>query len=247
MSFEGPHGHVAENSTRADALEVARRFLAEAHPHASAAVLAGSVAAGTSTSTSDLDIAIYYTDRSASSAVTLEYDGWLIETFLYDPTSLTEWFDREAGQRRPVAIDMWARGVPVVGSDTLAEVQQRARSQLHLGPESLSDSESAELRYQLTAAVDDLAGASDAAEEYAIASRVFENTACLLLMTNDQWVGFGKWLIRRLQQFDDADAHGLVEWARDPHRTAGELVRLAEHVLDRAGGRLQAGHTRGAR
>ncbi|WP_074260437.1 hypothetical protein [Agromyces cerinus] len=245
MSIEGRQ-EAAANPTRADALEVARRYLAAEHPAASAAVLAGSVAAGTSTSTSDLDIAIYYTDRIANSAVTLERDGWLIETFLYDPTSLNEWFDREAMQRRPVAIDMWMRGVPLVGSDTLTALQQRARARFDLGPEPLSVSESAELRYQLTAAVDDLAGVGDAAEEYAIASRVFENTASLLLLTNGQWLGFGKWLIRRLQHLDDANAHALVEWARDPHRTGRMLVGLAERVLDRAGGRLQAGHARGA-
>ncbi|MBT2517170.1 nucleotidyltransferase domain-containing protein [Streptomyces sp. ISL-90] len=163
-------------------MEVARRFLAAEHPSASAAVLAGSVAAGTATSTSDLDVAIYYADRAANSAITLEREDWLIESFLYDPTSLTEWFDREAVQRRPVAIDMWARGVPVLGSDTLAALQRRARARLELGPEPLSDSESAELRYQLTASVDDLTGVRDLGEEYAIAARVFERTACLLLM-----------------------------------------------------------------
>jgi GNAT superfamily N-acetyltransferase len=234
------------NARRDDALEVARRFLAAEHPSASAAVLAGSVAAGTATSTSDLDIAIYYADRAANSAVTLERDGWLIESFLYDPTSLTEWFDREAGRRVPVAIDMWAWGIPVVGSDSLAALQQRARARLELGPEPLSNSESADLRYQLTASIDDLTGARDPGEEYAIAARVFERTACLLLMANGQWLGFGKWLIRRLQQFDDPHAHSLVEWARDPHRTRAALLGLAESVLERAGGRLQAGHTRGA-
>ncbi|KRC62436.1 hypothetical protein ASE14_00935 [Agromyces sp. Root81] len=228
-------------------MEVARRFLSAEHPTASAAVLAGSVAAGTATSTSDLDIAIYYSDRTANSAITLEREGWLIETFLYDPTSLTDWFDRETVQRRPVAIDMWARGIPIVGSDTVTGLQQRARARLDAGPEPLSTAESAERRYQLTAAVDDLTAGSDAAEEFAIASRVFENTACLLLMTNGQWVGFGKWLIRRLQQFDDVHAYALVEWARDPHRTRGTLVQLADRVLARAGGRLQVGHTRSAR
>lgn len=57
MSIEGRHDGVAANARRDDPLEVARRFLAAEHPSASAAVLAGSLAAGTSTSTSDLDIA----------------------------------------------------------------------------------------------------------------------------------------------------------------------------------------------
>ena len=94
-------------------IDVARRFLRESHPAATASLLAGSVAAGTATETSDLDVASPYEDRPANYAETVRYGGWLIESFVYDQDSLEEWFEREAKQRRPVALDMWSNGIPL--------------------------------------------------------------------------------------------------------------------------------------
>lgn len=63
------------------ALACARRFVQEVHPEAAASALAGSIAAGRGTATSDLDIVTYYDSQPANYAETCRYDDWLIETF----------------------------------------------------------------------------------------------------------------------------------------------------------------------
>lgn len=231
----------------ARALESARAFVLEVHPGSAASALAGSIPAGRGTATSDLDIVIYYDDRAANFAETLRFSGWLVETFVYGPDALGEWFGREAEDRRPVALDMWANGIPLTGDTVAARLQERARGMLAAGPEPLSAREHADLRYALTAAVDDLDGQPNPGEELAIAADVFKRTGELLLLDGRRWLGTGKWLIRRLAQLNDSQAQDLIDWAQSPERSTGDLRRIAMAVLDSVGGPLQEGHVRGTK
>lgn len=61
--------------------EIARAFVEEKHPGASASILGGSAASGTATSTSDLDIAVLYPDGHSNYAETSRFRGWLVESF----------------------------------------------------------------------------------------------------------------------------------------------------------------------
>lgn len=61
-----------------DAVATARAFVESAHPGAAAAVLGGSVADGTATASSDLDVALLYDDSAVNYAETVEFSGWHI-------------------------------------------------------------------------------------------------------------------------------------------------------------------------
>ncbi|MDQ0823890.1 putative nucleotidyltransferase [Arthrobacter sp. B2I5] len=66
---------------------VAQAFVEENHPKACASILGGSAAAGTATSTSDLDIALLYPNGHSNYAQTTRYRSWLVEIFVHTPES----------------------------------------------------------------------------------------------------------------------------------------------------------------
>ncbi|WP_373427730.1 nucleotidyltransferase domain-containing protein [Arthrobacter sp. W4I7] len=84
-------------------IDLARDYVEEHHPHASASVLGGSAAAGTASSTSDLDIALLYPSGHANYAAMTRYRGWLVEEFVHTEGSLDFWYQKEALERRPVS------------------------------------------------------------------------------------------------------------------------------------------------
>ncbi|MFC8716855.1 nucleotidyltransferase domain-containing protein [Kitasatospora sp. NPDC057198] len=60
-------------------IDQARRLVAELHPEASAAVLAGSVAAGRARTGSDLDLAVLLPDGQGTHRETLRHEGRGVE------------------------------------------------------------------------------------------------------------------------------------------------------------------------
>ncbi|UKA56927.1 nucleotidyltransferase domain-containing protein [Arthrobacter sp. FW306-2-2C-D06B] len=228
------------------ALNSAREFVKEIHPEAAASALAGSIALGCGTRTSDLDIVVYYDDRPASFAETLRYDGWLVESFVYGPEGIDEWFAFEAKERRPVALDMWSIGIPLADNIATVNLKARAQALIAAGPEPISEIQHADLRYGLTAAIDDLEGNPELGEEFAIMADVYKRAAELLLLNNSNWLGTGKWLVRRLATLQDPNAHSLVQWVQSVPRSPQELCRIAHEVLESIGGQLREGHTRGS-
>ncbi|WP_432394548.1 hypothetical protein ACRQ5B_13200 [Pseudarthrobacter sp. L19] len=229
------------------AVASARAFVGEVHPEAAAAALAGSIPAGRGTDTSDLDVVLYYADRTVNYAETLRYDGWLVESFVYGPEGIEEWFAKEAGLRRPVALDMWATGLPLMGEDVADQLRDKAGAILDAGPAPLDPYQRDDLRYGLTAAIDDLRGNPAPEEALAVMADVFVRSAELLLFANNGWLGTGKWLVRRLGSLDRPEATDLIGWAESAERSGDELCRVASAVLDSVGGALQEGHVRGRR
>jgi hypothetical protein len=114
------------------------------------------------------------------------------------------------------------------------------------GPEPISAIQHADLRYGLTAAIDDLEGRPEPGEEFAIIADVYKRAGELLLLDNRSWLGTGKWLVRRLAKLQDPKAESLVQWAQSVPRSPQELCRIAHEVLESVGGALREGHTRGS-
>ena len=112
---------------------------------------------------------------------------------------------------------------------------------LDAGP-SLSAQESAFRRYVLTDVLDDLGDATDPLEQRVEASILFERIAELILLTEGQWIGAGKWLPRRLRELSLERADRLTSPLLENDYTTFAARVSAE--LERAGGRVQAGFVR---
>lgn len=182
--------------------EIARAFVEEKHPGASASILGGSAASGTATSTSDLDIAVLYPDGHSNYAETTRFRGWLVETFVHTPGSLQFWYQKEAEEPRPVIAELSASGILLTDDGSRDAWQSGARSQMAQGPRPLTGPERDSRRYSLSALIDILSGSKSEAEAFMLSADIFHDAADLLLLETGGWLGGGKWVIRRLAQSD---------------------------------------------
>ncbi|OZB84650.1 MAG: hypothetical protein B7X41_15020 [Microbacterium sp. 14-71-5] len=79
-------------------------------------------------------------------------------------------------------------------------------------------------------------------ERHQLAAALFDRTAELILLTNGRWVASGKWLPRRLRDFDPQRAAQLsAPLLIGDHSSFAAQV---EHELDLAGGRVYEGYVR---
>ncbi|WP_432549096.1 nucleotidyltransferase domain-containing protein [Kineococcus arenarius] len=229
-------------------MHAARALVDRHYPEAVVAVLAGSSARGQLTPTSDLDVVLVLPGRACSFRRTLRHEGRLAEVFAYTPDELRRWWDVDAATSRCTLVHMCASGVLLRGErDGGPAMQQQARVFLAAGPPPAGDDELAARRYRLTASVDDLRDATDAGEWQVLAAEVLLEAAQLHLLVRRQWLGSGKWLLRRLRDADPDLAQRLVQ----AHRHAvcavqvQPLVQVVEEVLRGGGGSLAEGYGAG--
>lgn len=228
-----------------DQLPIVERFIAAHFPLATVAVVAGSTARGTRTRTSDIDLLLIgdplFDDESSSFAGGFDFDGEFFEVFAYTFDGYAEWARRGVTQFRPVIVHMLTEGVGVRGGAALEELRQHWNRVLVDGPRP--DVHELEFRrYMITDQLDDLRDARDPLERRVIASLLFERTAELMLLTSGRWIGAGKYLPRRLREWnvDRTEALAAPLLQGDFDAFAGQVA----HELDAAGGRVQAGFVR---
>ncbi len=82
----------------------------------------------------------------------------------------------------------------------------------------------------------------------AVAVEVWRGTAELLLASAEWWSGTGKWLVREVEAYDDAQGTTYAPRLHEGLRAAlagdpAPLTTAADEVLARVGGRLWAGYS----
>jgi hypothetical protein len=227
--------------------DVATALVRTRFPNPVAAFLTGSVAAGSTTSTSDLDIVVVVEDEAAEWRETTRVEGWLVELFVHTEVSLCEWYVREAAEHDCTLAHMVATGVAITGATEADALIRQARAHVEHGPPPRTREQIDAQRYHLTAAVDDLLGCSDGGERVFIAGQVTEMIGQLTLANRDAWSGSGKWLYRWLESIDLDLARRLADGCRAAGSSADvrPLDQVATEVLAAAGGRLQEGYRLG--
>jgi predicted nucleotidyltransferase len=228
--------------TRAPGEDTARSLVAERFPDAVQAWLGGSVSAGRSTDTSDLDITVLLPDGGHVRRESTRYADWPVELFVHTESSVYHFVAKDLLRRRPTMARLVAESVPLLGPDGGADLRQDCRRVLDAGPPPFTDEELDYRRYALTDLLDDLAGTPPAREAAAVAIDVWRSTAELALGLTRHWCGGGKWLAREVQDLDRQLAGRLDAALR--HALSGDtalLVAAADGVLGQCGGRLWDG------
>jgi predicted nucleotidyltransferase len=230
--------------------QVVERFIEARFPAAAIAVVAGSTARGTRTSTSDIDLLLIGEDLFRDGALGadrqslaggFEFEGEFFEVFAYTPQGYEEWADRGLAQFRPVIVHMLMEGVEVRGGEALAGLRMQWAPVLAAGP--IVDAHALDLRrYIITDQLDDLRDAQDPLERQVIAGLLFERIAELMLLAERRWIGAGKYLPRRLRELSVERTDALAQPVLD--RDFETFAARVEHELDLAGGRVQAGFVR---
>ncbi|WP_342506909.1 nucleotidyltransferase domain-containing protein [Sporosarcina sp. FSL K6-2383] len=235
------------NETRLQPLEAASRFIAAKFPNCQAALLAGSVVRGEQTATSDLDIVVF--DDKVESAYResfIDYD-WPIEVFVHNLSSYKDFFKLDCERARPSLPRMVSEGLVISDSGVVRTIKDEADELLKQGPAMWSEKTIETKRYMLTDALDDLIGSTNRAEELFITNTLANAIHEFVLRTNDQWVGESKWVVRALNDYDEDFAGRFVQAFDMFYRTGakGEIINLADEVLQPYGGRLFEGYSMG--
>jgi predicted nucleotidyltransferase len=222
------------------------RFVDTHFPGAVVVVVGGSAASGNRTATSDIDLLIIgpeqmFENGRDSLAAMYEFVGELFEVFAYTRDAFDRWAVHDLTDFKPVLQSILLDGIEVRGEALIAELRSEWRPVVEAGPR-IDHAALALRRYTITDMLDDFGDASDELEKRFLAAKLLEGLAELILMSNGQWIGGGKWLIRRLRAWDTDRANELAA----PFM-AGDLpafAKLAALELERLGGRVQAGFVR---
>lgn len=221
-------------------------FVSRVFPAAEGVVLAGSIAAGTATPTSDVDLLLIgpeqmFDEERTSLAAMYEDAGRLIEVFAYTPSTYRTWAASEVAAHRPVILVMLSEGLVLRESPELLELREWATQTVDSGP--MIDQHALDVRrYMVSALLDDVSDAQDAGERCILLADAFRSLAELVLLAHGCWLGSGKWLMRRLREWDAGVAQHL-----SAALVAGDVASFVQHadeLLAPLGGRLQAGMVR---
>jgi predicted nucleotidyltransferase len=192
---------------------VVERFVSRHFPRAGVAVLAGSTARGTRTSTSDIDLLLLgdeiFVDARTSMAATYRFEGEVFEVFAYTEEGFEAWANRGFEQYRPVIVQMLIEGIAVRGAVEHEKYKHTWSPKYEAGP-TIETAEATFRRYVITDLLDDYRDATAPAERHLLAALLYERTAELILLSNSRWIGAGKYLPRRLAEFDPDRAAALA-------------------------------------
>ncbi|WP_226585703.1 nucleotidyltransferase domain-containing protein [Halobacillus litoralis] len=193
------------------AMDAARRIVDVKYSECDAALLAGSVIRGEATTTSDLDLIVFYSDIPDSYRESFYKFGWPVEAFVHNWNSYGKFFQKDCEAGHPSMPRMISEGRTIKENERLKPVRNEANLLLQKGPESWSKSLIDQKRYFLTDTLDDFIGCSDRGESLLIAGELAERAGEFYLRINGQWSGSSKWMIRALRTFDDGFSKRFID------------------------------------
>ena len=228
------------------ALAVAAGILETRYPEAGFAFVAGSIMRGQGTTASDIDMVVVYPGLEPGWRESFLAEGFPVEAFVHDPSTLAVYLEREVVSGRPVMINLVAEG-RIVGAhmEGALALRAQARAMLVEGPTALDEERLDTIRYQVSDLADDLRGHRSREEVIAIAVAAYPKLVDLMLLGRRCWTGAGKWMPRRLRAVDGALADRLEAAMVLTTQGNGEaLLALCADELDRHGGPLFDGYKR---
>lgn len=241
------------DEVRRDGFVVAHELVAQRFPQARAAWLGGSVAAGTATATSDLDITVLLDGAPAPYRASETFDDWPVEWFVQTENSLLRFCaDDRDRRRRPTTMRLVGSSLVLADRDGAGQRLQRLLAEMdEHGPPPVSDEELARQRYVVTDLLGDLAAACSADERMTVAATLLRDAGDLRLARHRRWSGSGKWLLREINSLDTDRGttygtqliHGLRAAAGN---NAGPLYQTVLAILDETSGPLFDGYYRRA-
>jgi len=229
------------------AVDVARELVAEQFPGARAAWLGGSVARGSWTSTSDLDITVLIAGPPAPYRESLRYGGWPVELFVHTEASLAHYRGEDQDRRQPTMMRLVGEAIVLLDTDgSGARLQADCLAEVAAGPKPLTDDQLALARYRVSDLLEDLIGAEGNDEAAAIATALWREAAELLLTGERCWSGTGKGLLREVVSYDADRGTGYATKLMAGLRAAtagdaGPLAEVVDEILTPYSGRLFAG------
>lgn len=220
-----------------DAIDTVRRFCDASFPGASLVLLCGSWARGQARADSDLDVIVVDPGMSDILCQAVTFDSWLIEVCALPPARIEHFFGEGKQHRSAPVVNQVLDAIIVSGDKALArQIRETALRVLRDGPNPLSDVERLELRWGLTALLNDLAHVT-VSEVPAVAAQCHTALARASLDSACAWRGERKALRQALVQASPALAErldqGLIAACQGDRQP---LFEVGQEVLAALGG-----------
>jgi predicted nucleotidyltransferase len=227
-----------------DFIETAKKVIAQHHPHALAAFVAGSIVRGEQTSTSDIDLLVIYGDDFDDvHRASIIFDEWPVEMFVQNTKANAYFMNKDKDRGIPTMPTIVYEGIDIKGSPSfIAERKRKAKEILDAGPPALKDTETS--RYMLTGLLDDIIGAAEKKVSLlGSLSMLYQELGDFYLRAHGKWSGRGKSLTRVLNKtFPELAARYETAFA-DAFSGKGidGVLGIADEMLLPFGGRCFAG------
>ncbi len=223
-----------------EVLTAARALVSSRFAAGASAILAESALGQGRSPKSDLDLVVI--EEGAEGRWEGIHGGrWPVEMFVSDLQGWQRCVAKEVDDRRPLVLQITATGVPLTTDGTTGDVQLHAQQLLTQGPSPLSPTELSLQRRLLTDLLDDVEDVRPGPERDYLIEATFRQAAELWLMHNRQWLGWGKWLARALNEKAPELTTELALAVQAAHRgDVSPLLAVARLVLDDAGGPVRS-------
>lgn len=226
------------------------RLAPSVFPGAWAVVVGGSLMRGAGTPTSDADVLVFTDDPGAPYRSSLVFEGLPVEAFVHTVASYRAYADADCASGTPILPTICAEGMVLFDQrGELPALCAEARALIAAGPAALTAEQVDDFRYFLTDRVEDLEGLAAVGgpdgERACAVDALVRLVAEFQLRAAQRWTGAGKWLYRRLLDWDAEGARRLMAAAAQAREgDVVPLVGLVDNALAPHGGRLFDGYWR---
>lgn len=232
------------NYSREEALQLGKKFSAEAFPDALCTFLGGSLLRGTGNNYSDVDIVFVCKKVDKCIHKSLVYEGLPIEYSLFDFETLDKKLERDHAKNKCSLLHLLSTSL-LIANDLESKnlLLKKIKEQL-AHPKSYSSEEITFLRYIVSDFLDDLRSAKDDPRIFGISMHIYPFIEELFFASHKAWRQGGKLLKETSEPLDREfyeelySAYRVLMQDKEPNL----LVNLLEALLEKDGGEIWAGY-----
>lgn len=228
-----------------DAIDIIKKIHQTKYPQALTIFLAGSIIRNEFTPKSDLDIIIIFPTLPNAYREAYVYKGWMIDAFVHDESTLNYFFNEvDKTSLSPGLPSMVFEGIELPIQTHLGDKLKKQATEILTAKPTLDAQQIANRRFHLTDLLDDLDAPRTLDERLSILQELYRQLGEFYLLANGQWIGSGKTLIRKIQDYDHKMAQEFTQAFSEAYanNTQPKLDHLALTILNIHGGKLWAGY-----
>lgn len=189
---------------KSDPLKTIQKLIKERYSDAKAVFWAGSMSQNKGTKNSDLDLVIVFESLPNAYREAFVYDGWPIDAFINDPTTLRYFFEEsQSGNGISGLIEMILQGREILEPDSFFKnIYKMAQQYKKAGPAIWSQAQINHERFLITDILDDIKFSKNRDEQLISAVHLFEPLVQFYFRADKKWTASGKALMRLLKTED---------------------------------------------
>ena len=189
------------NTMKKQPIDTIKKLTDERYALAKAVFWAGSVSQDQATESSDLDLVIVFESIPYAYREAYIYDGWPIDTFVHDASTLKYFFEEsKSGNGISGLIEMILGGREILNNNDFSNTIRDIATQYKTSGPSVWSQDKIDLeRFLITDILDDIKFPRNRAEQIASTAHLFEPLLQFYFRANGNWTASAKSLIRLLQ------------------------------------------------